>query len=70
MSKKNTLENKRLRKARKQKDHGYPNFYEQTKVVSEDAMTMDKYMRLGFYSNILNTLGLAKGGADADTTTN
>lgn len=70
MSQKNTLENKRLRKARKQKDRGYPNFYEQTKNKQEDVMTIAKYMRLGFYSNILNALGLTKEVSVANATTN
>lgn len=66
MSKKNTLENKRLRKARKQKDRGYPNFYEQTKSRPQDIMTMSKYLRMAFYSNVLSTLGLAKEVTDVN----
>lgn len=59
MSIKNTLESKRQRKANKQYDRGYPNFYEQEKSKS-DVMTMAKYLRMAFYSNVLNTLGLDK----------
>lgn len=57
MSKKNTLEAKRQRKANKQYDRDYPSFYEQDKSKS-DVMTVAKYLRMAFYSNVLNTLGL------------
>lgn len=64
MSQKNTLENKRLRKAMRTKDRGYPSFYEQDKSKPEDIMTMTKFMRLGFYSKVLASLGLVTDGGD------
>lgn len=68
MSKKNTLEAKRQRKANKQYDSGYPNFYEQDNSKS-DTMTMAKYLRMAFYSDVLNTL-LLNTKESNDTQTN
>lgn len=68
MSKKNTLDAKRLRKANKKYDRGYPSFYEQDKTKPDEVMTMAKFMRLGFYSNVLNMLGLVKETPDVNTT--
>lgn len=67
MSKKNSLEMKQQRKALKNKDRGYPSFYEQVKNKKEDIMTLPLYLRKMFYSNVLTKLGLnTKEVADAE----